>query len=504
MDIYKRKSRYKIVLLLIAVVISIATFLYTNHLASQIAKEEKQKARLWAAAIEKKAKLVKYTNELFSKLSADERNKISIWAKSTSFLLEAEDEKMLSFFTEIITENKDIPVILTNETGDFIDTRNFVDFDKKRKNNINDSAFADFKKYEPIRVKYLSQYNYIYYNDSRLFSDLKNTLNDLISSFISEVVINSASAPVILTDENNKLIAFGNVDSNKLNSPEKLQTTLADFATSYQPIVVDLGDNSKKFIYYDDSPILTKLKMFPFIQLTIFGAFVLIAYLAFSTARKEEQNLVWVGMAKETAHQLGTPISSLAAWTEYLVESDQLSKDSEVYQELNKDIDRLAVIADRFSKIGAVPKLEPHNIIENLKKNMDYIQKRSSKNCSFTLNTKEEKVIVDFNPSLFDWVLENLFKNAMDAMDGVGNIIVDVNQNSNHLYIDITDTGSGIPKNKYKTIFEPGYSTKKRGWGLGLSLVKRIIENYHNGEIFVKESTIGKGTTFRIILDKNN
>lgn len=271
-------------------------------------------------------------------------------------------------------------------------------------------------------------------------------------------------------------------------------------AAENQPIEVEFGDGSKSYIFYQESMLLTQLKYYPYVMFGIIGMFLMIAYLLFSTARKVEQNQVWVGMAKETAHQLGTPLSALIAWLEYLRST---GLDPETAIEIEKDIKRLETITERFSKIGSIPKLDNVNLIQVLNESVNYIKLRTSKNVVFTIDTGNQKeVMAKLNIPLFEWVIENLCRNAVDAMNGNGAITISLSDQTQFVYIDISDTGKGIPKSKYKTIFEPGFTTKERGWGLGLSLTKRIIENYHSGKIFVKNSEIDKGTTFRIVLNK--
>ena len=355
--------------------------------------------------------------------------------------------------------------------------------------------------YPPIIVDYKISKNYIYYKDSNLFTKLKQTLNDLVETFISEVVLNSASTPVILTDEKMNVFDYGNIDSTKMQNTDDVLKLIKQMQHAHEPVVADLGEGVTRYIYYDDSDTLKQLRIFPYIQLGIFAAFLLIAYFAFSSARKSEQNLVWVGMAKETAHQLGTPISSLEGWIEYLRDLEGMKGNEQILTELESDVNRLSLVAERFSKIGSVPQLTAQNVKEILERNINYMRRRSSEKTQMTLRC-DESLQFKINNQLFDWVIENLLKNALDAMDGEGKIMVDVLADGNNILIDIADTGKGISKNKFETIFEPGYSTKRRGWGLGLSLTKRIVQDYHNGKIIVKQSEIGKGTTFRITLPK--
>ena len=259
-------------------------------------------------------------------------------------------------------------------------------------------------------------------------------------------------------------------------------------------------------IYYKESTLLTQLRYFPLIQLILIAAFVGFGYMGFNSARRAEQNRVWVGMAKETAHQLGTPISAIVAWIEHLKllrEGDEETQ--EILGELRNDVSRLELIADRFSKIGSAPKLEPIDVYEELDKCRAYMQRRASRKIAFEFPAPGNQPAkpIRINPHLFDWVVENLLRNALDAMESSGKISAEVYDDADYIYIDISDTGKGIPAGKHKTVFQPGYTTKKRGWGLGLSLAKRIVEEYHSGKIFVKRSEEGQGTTFTIQMPKS-
>ncbi len=498
MDIYKRRSNLKLVLLAIAVTIGLLTTLYTNYLTNKIASEEKRKARLWAEAITSKAHLVRYTNDLFERLALDERKKVDIWSQATKLIIKVEDGDVLTFFSQILTGNTDIPVILADDNGKLIEFRNFDLKGDKTQLNISDSQFTAFTAYPPIIVTFGTKRNFIYYKDSNLFRELKKTLNDIITSFISEVVINTASAPVIMTNALQVPVAFGNIDSADLKDPARVKELITSMQHKHEPITVDLGEGGTKHIYYDDSMVLKQLRIFPYIQLAIFSLFLVFSYFAFSTSRAAEQNMVWVGMAKETAHQLGTPISSIGAWIDYLKENVPELAGNSAIAEMEHDVERLTLVADRFSKIGSVPQLQPENVRLTLSRNIDYMRKRASADVYFSLDCPDAAWTFAINNQLFDWVLENLYKNALDAMQGAGSIATSVTADANTVYIDVTDSGCGITRVNYQTIFEPGFSTKRRGWGLGLSLTKRIVESYHSGKIYVKHSEIGKGTTFRI------
>lgn len=319
-------------------------------------------------------------------------------------------------------------------------------------------------------------------------------------SFIFHVLLSNNTIPVILATPEDSIISYRNLDSLKMKNPEFRQKTLEDMKKNHAPIEIELLNGKRNFIYFNDSTILNQLYYYPLIQLGIIALFILVSYLAFSTSRKSEQNHVWLGMSKETAHQLGTPISSLMGWVEVLKLENP---ENPSIEEIEKDVKRLERVAARFSKIGSAPALEKAPIQTALKSALEYIQNRSSKKIEFDINIKSDKQIeIPISLNLFEWVIENICRNAIDAMNGEGKITINLINLENQVVIDISDTGKGISKSKHKTVFQPGYTTKQRGWGLGLSLSKRIIEEYHNGRIFIKQSDPKTGTTFRIILNK--
>jgi len=316
-------------------------------------------------------------------------------------------------------------------------------------------------------------------------------------SFILEVIKNNETVPMILTDDKEQVISMRNVHLGRQNREEKAEELIREMKQEHDPIEINLP-HGKQYIFYEDSTLLKRLSYFPLIQLGVVGLFLLISYYAFSTARKAEQNQVWVGMSKETAHQLGTPTTSLLANLELL---RMKLKDQTILQEIEKDINRLEKITERFSKIGSTPSLEEEPLHPILTYVIGYVKSRSSRKVHFQLKySGKEDLSLPLNRALFEWVLENLLKNSIDSMEGSGNITVEVVAKSSHVQIDILDEGKGIPKSKHGTIFQPGYTTKKRGWGLGLSLARRIIEQYHGGRIFVAQSEPGRGTIIRILL----
>lgn len=500
MNIYSQKQSWKIILIVAAMVIVSGSLWYTNILVKKIATEERTKVRLWAEAIKKKAVLVKYTNELFQKLGSEERKKVELWAEATRQLANANQLTDYTFVLKVVADNTTVPVILADEKGQIISHRNLDPERSKEKKFLEQQKTEMAQSREPIEITvYGTKKNYLYYKDSKLFSELRSNLEDIIKSFISEIVINSASVPVIFTDQDKStVIATGNVKPEIAENSFRLKNEIAEMEMQNPPIEIDIGGGEKNYIFYKESLLLTQLRYYPLAQFIIIGLFIFIAYWLFSIARKAEQNQVWVGMAKETAHQLGTPLSSLIAWMELL--KDKV--DEQITREINKDISRLETITERFSKIGSAPKLVNENVAGVIEKSVDYIKSRSPEKVEFRVVSKSNEVVAKLNIPLFEWVIENLCKNAIDAMNGEGKITIEISDQMQYVYIDVTDTGKGIPKSRYKTVFEPGFTTKKRGWGLGLSLSKRIIENYHSGKIFVKRSEADKGTTFRIVLNK--
>jgi K+-sensing histidine kinase KdpD len=384
LDFYNKKRRWKILLLLLAIVIGAGAFFYTNWLVDQMAIEERKSVELWAEATQKL-------------ISAD------------------------------INSNEDV-------------------------------------------------------------------------TFLNNILIRNTSIPIITTDSLGNIREFRNISFKEKNKDRVLASELHKMKEQSEPIVISVSEKEKQYLYYRDSVLLQNLKYYPVVQFGVIFLFIVVAYLAFSSSRKAEQNQVWVGMSKETAHQLGTPISSLMAWVELL---KMQNIDEKLIQEFEKDTQRLQKITERFSKIGSVPELVATDVAEVIRTTVEYLKTRSSGKVKFELKFDEErKFIVPLNAALFSWVIENLCKNAIDAMNNAGTIQISILDREDHFLIDVADTGKGIAKAYFKTVFQPGFTTKKRGWGLGLSLAKRIVENYHRGKIFLKQSELNKGTTFRIILTR--
>jgi hypothetical protein len=309
----------------------------------------------------------------------------------------------------------------------------------------------------------------------------------------------NTTIPTIWINEKGEIVDGLNIPIETRGDKQKLDDYFAELKSENEPIEMVLGKNQVHKIYYGDSPLLTKIKYYPIGLLLIIFLFIGVVYFFYTTTKSSEQNKLWAGMAKETAHQIGTPLSSLIGWTEILKEENV---NKSYISEIEKDIERLRTITDRFSKIGSTPILSETDIIIATKESYNYLFTRSSRLIDFKLSTPHTPIYVNLNESLFSWTIENLVRNAIDAMKGKGNLSIEIKQDLHWVYIYIKDSGKGIPKSKYHTIFNPGFTTKKRGWGLGLSLSKRIVEEYHNGKIKVYESELNKGTTFQIALRK--
>jgi len=353
---------------------------------------------------------------------------------------------------------------------------------------FTNSLVEDLSREERTKVK-------IWATATEQTTDIDNLDEDI--SFVFEVINHNKTIPVILTDDMGKILYHKNLPVKKVKNKGYLEKQLLLMQESHEPIVFEYADGKNNKIYYKDSILLIRLKYFPYVMLLVVSLFIIIGYFAFSATRKSEQNKVWAGMARETAHQIGTPLSSLMGWAALLQEKEG---NEDIVIEMNKDILRLQTIAERFSKIGSQPELQSEDINKVVQRSFYYMKDRSSSKIDFQLEPSSEKVSARINYQLFGWVLENIMRNSIDSLSGMGEIKLLVSVQGKRVYIDISDTGKGIKSTELKMVFEPGFTTKHRGWGLGLSLVKRIVEDYHKGQVFILKSELGKGTTFRISL----
>jgi hypothetical protein len=501
-QIYYKKKRWKWLLFGAAVLIITISLWYTNILVRQIADDERMSINIWATAIQRKANLVNYTKKFFDQIKEEEYKRALILAEAYRNFRFEESSRTLEFYRQMMEYNTTIPIILTDSKDHIKIFKNVDEKELMGITEMTDSLKKEFSSFDPIKVVLVGkEYDLLYFKESTIFTELRLVLDDLVESFFSEVVGSSASVPVMVTDSSGLLvIESGNLDETKLMDPDYVSALISSMSYENDPIEINLPDYGKSYIYYANSSLMEQIMYYPYVMLTIISVFLFISYLLFSTARKSEQNLVWIGMSKETAHQLGTPLSSIMAWLELL---KMKGENGEEINEIEKDVKRLEDITDRFSKIGSAAKLEPQNLVTVLHESVAYLEPRISKKVKFQINFSPDKqVIVPLNKQLFEWVVENICKNAVDAMNSAGTISIGIEEVNRHVNIDFEDTGKGMHKRQFKAIFKPGYTSKKRGWGLGLSLSKRIITDYHKGKIFVKSSVIDKGTVIRVVLKK--
>ena len=498
-NLYTNKKRWKWALAVIALLLIGISLWYTNRLVKSIADQETRQVKMWAAAMEQHAVMMQSTEEFFNKVSEQEQLRVDLLANAYRRVIDISTNENTAVYLDIIRNNISIPLVITDTKDNIIFSSNLPPSQEGKKVFDAEMKHA-YSKFHPIKIDPgYGSVQWLHYNESLIYTELKAVLEDMINHFMEEITLNSVGAPVIITNEDQtKILSYGNLDSILMQDTNYVHRQLEIMRDENEPLQIEFMNTGKATIFYRTSDLVEQMRYYPVIQFFVVALFILIGYLLFSYARRSEQNQVWAGMAKETAHQLGTPISSLMGWVELLKMQDEPFVGTE---EMEKDIERLQIVTDRFSKIGSVPVLEPTDINSVIRDTMDYLQKRFSK-FDFEINLPKNELIIPLIPSLFRWVLENLTKNAIDAMGDRGKITLDLFDDGDHIHIDVSDTGKGIPKSQLKQVFNPGFTSKKRGWGLGLSLAKRIIEDYHKGKIFVKSSVIGQGTTFRITLKK--
>ncbi|MBQ7279715.1 MAG: ATP-binding protein [Bacteroidales bacterium] len=500
----RRYAKWSI--LIVGILLAVFALWYITRLSSQLRDSEKEKVRLWANAISQKNQMVRYTDIFFDNIATDEHRKMALYTKVLRQLdspdLNSDVEFSLAYVNYIMDSAR-TATIITDRDSIITSCRNIYNdsidatlIGQKLKGELLD----DFSNNEPFHYSVWGMRFTLYYKESKIYTDLRDMLDNLNNSFLSEITNNSIFVPVIIVDSLRKeVIGSGNINAAEFDTPEKLRLKLQDMARANTPVEIRLPNNQLAYVFFESTPLLRTLHWFPLLYLFVSVVLIVLAYLLFRTARTMEQNRIWVGMAKETAHQLGTPISSLQGWVDYL---EDKTLTPSYANEIHKDLNRLDTIARRFSKIGSVPELKEANVGEVLRSSLEYMQGRSPRKVLFAINIPDEPMTAPLNSYLFEWVIENICKNAIDAMSGNGTFSVIATQDARHIYIDLSDTGKGIAPNQQKHIFESGFTTKQRGWGLGLSLAKRIIEEYHRGKIYLKYSVVGQGSVFRIVLNK--
>ena len=481
---------------MLALLVVGASLFYSNQSIQKIGSRERSKAKQWALALRKKAELVELSSQIFGALQEKERQKMELVVQANRTLLGASDLNVsqdVDFALQIIEANKDIPFILLNDDGSVSQSRNLVQATSKElmlqlaKNWIQEGRSYKIQVFEDM-------YMTLCYGFSKELLRLQTQTDSLIRSFNADLTDQKGLVPVLLYDPHTKLVEASNLSENAL-APAQIKATINEMELAYKPIALTIK-GKQKLLYLKDSEEVKQLYWLPYLQFGVLGLLVLVGYLLFSMYRKAEQNQVWAGMAKETAHQLGTPLSSMMAWVAHLEQQDI---DPMIPREMHKDLERLEKITDRFSKIGSGAKLIEGDLAATIENNLNYLKARLSQKVEMHFELDAQRpLMVLHNASLMEWVVENICKNAVDAMEGIGTLRIHIREVAEWVHIDISDTGKGLTPKQFKTIFEPGYSTKKRGWGLGLTLVKRIVEEYHKGKVFVLQSAPDKGTTFRI------
>lgn len=510
MKLYSNKQRWKIALMIAALIMVGMSLFFSNHIVSKVGEQERQHAKQWAGAIKKRVELIQLTNRTFMQLREKEKEKMKLWIEASKEVANQTNFSIPEFPMQIVKNNNDIPVILLDEDRNISGYRNLSldastikiahpDLNQKEvEQRFEDSlrSLADLwsTKNPSFTVEvYAGLFMTYVYDDSKDIIRLEKERDSLFRSFNSELIQNEGLVPVLLINQETREVIGTNI-SDSLLLKQDIEHVVRNLSKSNDSILIDFQEGATSVLYFDSSAELKQLQYFPYIQFLIIGLFILIAYMLFSTFRKAEQNQVWAGMAKETAHQLGTPISSLMAWIQ-LLEVQEV--DESITTEMQKDVDRLMTVTDRFSKIGSEAKLDADDLSNSLNDIVSYLKPRISKQVVLSVSI-EENVNCPHSSSLLAWVVENISINAIDAMEGKGQLDISLSVTPEWAHIDIKDSGKGMTQKQMRTIFKPGYTTKKRGWGLGLTLVKRIVEEYHKGKVFVAESQIGIGTRFRV------
>lgn len=501
MNLIKKKQTWKLLLGVIAIMIAFSTYYFNQLVIRKILHEEENRLKIWAEAVRRKAEVLSSTRPIFEKIAAEERKKIEIWAEANKKIASSTSPNDLDFYLKIIAGNNTIPVIAVDNEGKILAHRNlFPENYRPSENEIRVALDSMKKKYPPIEIiVWKDKKQFLYYDDSNILKALKKMINEQLQSFFNDIISGAATVPVIITDSSfTNVVFWGNIDSLVMQDDLKRKKLLEKLRGENQPIAVYLGDPQElHYILYEKPKVLKWLEYFPYLQLPLIAILVFTGYLLYNTVRTAEQNLLWVGMAKETAHQLGTPVSSLMAWIELI---KARYPDSEEIKELESDTERLRIITDRFSAIGSKPRKKVFDLVAYIEDTANYLQKRLSGNITINIHAGSNKIMFLGNQALIGWMIENLVKNAVDAMQGKGRIDIFLQQNKEMVEIHVKDQGKGIEKKYLKQIFKPGFTTKELGWGLGLSLVKRIVEEYHQGKIYIEYSSPGAGTCFKIIL----
>jgi len=492
------RERWKWLITALCVFIILTVFYLSYQLLNRIRNEEEKKIQLWARAILKKSQILREAGKLFQEIEIEEKNKASLYARATGELANASRPQEINFLLYVIQNNRSVPVILTDSAENILASRNLDSLKSSDTAYLRQELAEMKKKYPPIRIRiYKNISQKLFYKDSRILSHSRTIMDTLVQSFLQDVVENTLQAEVLWLDKNGKIIAYNSQKNLQTLSDSTIQTIRQRLENENNPIRIKDLQGNDTYVYYASTSLIQYIRYFPYLFSAVFILVLLLTVFFYSSSYRLEQDRLWVGMSKETAHQLGTPISSLLGWLEYLGEKNI---EPSILMAMKEDLLRLKKITHRFSKIGSKPELQMTDINELIKRFVNYIRHRISHNIQLHVELPEKNIQLPLSEELMEWVLENLVKNAVDAMEGKGNIYLKMEVLPESVKITIRDEGKGIPHSLRKKIFKPGFTTKSRGWGLGLSLSKRIVEEYHAGKLYLEPNAPGSGAVFCIEL----
>ena len=486
------KQRLKLIVLSLTIALALLALWQVQRVAQQVRESEEAKVRLWASAIGQRNQMAAATAQFFQQATLDEHRKMRLYTDILQSFNDPDLSTDLKFslaYVNYIVDSSHTPIIITRARDSIITVPQELAGQK-----LEGELLEEYTKNPPFNYRIWGMNMTLYYKESEYYTQLREVLAGFTMSFLADITQNSVLVPVVIVDSSRtKVLAYGNIESGRVDewkSGKEEEWT----------IEITLPDGHPAYVYYSSTPLLRSLRWLPLFYFFIAFVLVVVSYYLFRTARTAEQNRIWVGLAKETAHQLGTPLSSLSGWVEYL-RGKELTP--QYAAEVEKDLKRLDTITHRFSKIGSTPELKEEDVKEATMAAVEYLQSRAPRRVNFNVTFPEgESFTAPLNSYLFQWVVENICKNAIDAMDGAGDITVVASQDARKIYIDISDTGRGMAPAVQKRIFDSGFTTKTRGWGLGLPLARRIINQYHRGRLYLKYSVPGQGSCFRIELRK--
>lgn len=493
------KGRLKLIILTLTIGLALLALWQVQRVAKQVRESEEAKVRLWASAIGQRNQMAAATAHFFQQATLDEHRKMQLYTDILQSFNDPDLSTDLKFslaYVNYIVDSSHTPIIIAKARDSIITVPQELAGQK-----LEGELLEEYSQNPPFRYRIWGMPMTLYYKESEYYTQLREVLAGFTMSFLADITQNSVLVPVVIVDSSRStVLAHGNIDGERFEMRGERLISLLDKEFNNEPIEITLPDGHPAYVYYSSTPLLRSLRWLPLFYFFIAFVLIVVSYYLFRTARTAEQNRIWVGLAKETAHQLGTPLSSLTGWVEYL----RGKEFTEQYAaEVEKDLHRLDTITHRFSKIGSVPELKDEDVREATMAAVEYLQSRAPRRVKFNVTFPDgEPFVAPLNSHLFQWVVENLCKNAIDAMDGAGDITVVASQDARKIYIDISDTGRGMTPAVQKRIFDSGFTTKTRGWGLGLPLARRIVNQYHRGRLYLKYSVPGQGTCFRIELKK--